>query len=243
MNARRVTLPVHLWSALDDMSRDAAQSADALMELAVEQFVALQGFELPVAPRAPQVDEPSEPQTAAEAEGFMPGEPAPAAARKRGLQDVDEDEGPMELARTAHRVAIEPSPSAPPPPEARAPSITGLGPTHLARRKVTPAEVEKAPKVTDPEMAIPPPASAPAPVAPAPTTSTTGSLRARAVPQPPAPVPEWVTRPALSDADEERAAARERMVAIERDLERLTHEKPSTGPLGPVTPPEEPEHG
>jgi hypothetical protein len=36
----------------------------------------------------------------------------------------------------------------------------------------------------------------------------------------------------LADADEERAAARERLVAIDADVEKLTLERPTTKPLG-----------
>ena len=45
--------------------------------------------------------------------------------------------------------------------------------------------------------------------------------------------PQWVKRAALSDADEERAAARERMVAIDADVAKLTIERPTKTPLAP----------
>ena len=215
---RTVTLPKHLWGALDDMARDGAQPNDALLELAVEQFVALQGYELPIA---------------------APGaaEPAPKPKPPPSLQDDEDDVG---LARTQARSALvpqapleEPAPEPAPEPEREAPgatemgpahkpgapppNITGLGPTHVPSKKTGglpavpagatetgPAHVPEAPK---PKKAPPAPAK-------------------------PAPEPAWAKRPTLSDADEERAAARERMVAIDADVAKLTIERPTTTPLG-----------
>jgi len=217
-----VKLPQHLWSALDDMSRDGQQSADVLMELAVEQFVALQGYELPIAERP-----------AAE----------PAPARPSSLQDDDDDLG---LARTMARSALVPEQKedpgatnmAPPhKPAAKPPEITGLAPTHVPSKKTGGLKaIEPAPAVTDMGPAHKPaPAPAPPPPAPAPVLSSSGSnpaAKGKAAPSKPAPEPAWVKRPVLSDADEERAAARERMVAIDADVAKLTIERPTTRPLG-----------
>jgi hypothetical protein len=214
---KSVSLPQHLWSALDDMSRDGAATADALMEMAVEQFVALQGYDVPSV-----------------------NVPAP-----HGLQD-DGDEEPFELARTRARTALEPKSELPPPalsteePPARpVPNITGIAPTHVPRREKGHKPLEAAPAVTDQQPAMAeapaPPPSAPPPPVPSPAVpprASPGSRARASAPAKPAPPPEWVTRAALSDADEERTAARERMAAIDREVERLTLERPTATPLG-----------
>ena len=160
MSAQKsVTLPKHLWSALDEMSREGAQSADTLMELAVEQFVALQGYGVPAV---------------------------------RGLNDEDDDDPSPELARTAARTALEPKADAPPPPptppdpvppppRAPVPNITGLGPTHVPRRKAEP--LEAAPAVTDqgPALQVPPAPPPPPPPAPLPAPLPAPGARAATV--------------------------------------------------------------
>ncbi len=208
-----VQLPKHLWAALDDMSRDGAQPADALMEMAVETFVALQGYEVPVAERGVA---PS-PITTEKPEQKPTG-------KAQSLQDDDEDVG---LARTMARSALVPEmkPQEEPPPGAtdmgpahkvgaQPPNITGIAPTHVpvAKRAPEPAA----------------PAPAPAPVAAPPSGKTKPPQEAVRAPVEPA----WLKRPALMDSDEERAAARERLVAIDADVEKLTIERPTTNPLG-----------
>jgi hypothetical protein len=199
---KSVHLPEHLWSAFDEMSRDGVQSADALMELAVEQFVALQGYELPLA---------------------MPP-----------LSLQDDDDQPLELARTRARPALDqPHPAPPPPsPVQPLPNITGIGPTYV-RRESEP--IEAAPAVTEPQPTLPHPAPLPAPVpSPAvpPRASPGPKAKPSSPPPKPAPPPQWATRGALSDGDEERTAARERIAVIDRELERLTRERPASTPLG-----------
>ncbi len=215
MSAQKtVSLPEHLWGALDDMSRDGQQSADVLMELAVEQFVALQGYEVPS------------------------GAPAAAAARPASLQDDDDDMG---LARTMARSALVPEQKDDPnrtnmgpshkPDEA--PVITGLAPTHVPSKKTGGLKAIEPVGPTDMGPAHkPPPAPAPVPAPMTPAASPAPVAKAKPGPAKPAPEPAWVKRPALSDADEERAAARERIAAIDADVEKLTIERPTTAPLG-----------
>lgn len=207
-----VQLPKHLWTALDDMSRDGAQPADALMEMAVETFVALQGYEVPaaqrvVAPSPITTEKPEQKPT----------------ARAQSLQDDDEDLG---LARTMARSALVPEmqrqEQAEPPivtdmapahkVGAEPPSLSGIAPTHVPIAKRAPE----------------PAAPAPAPVAAPPSGKTKPPQEAVRAPVEPA----WLKRPALTDSDEERAAARERLVAIDADVEKLTIERPTTKPLG-----------
>jgi hypothetical protein len=234
---KNVTLPKHLWSALDDMSRDASAGPDALMEQAVEQFVALQGYELPVS---------------------MPA--AGANGRAPSLQDDEEDVG---FARTQARSALtpelkakvdadlEPAPAAPvrtemapthKPAAAATPNITGLLPTHVPTKSrgglaaIAPVATETGPAHT-PEagrpLEIAPMATETGPAyAPKPAASPAGKPKLTAAPAKPAPPPAWATRAALSDSDEERAAARERIVQIDADVEKLTIERPTTTPLG-----------
>jgi hypothetical protein len=75
---------------------------------------------------------------------------------------------------------------------------------------------------------------APSGVAPALTDVSAAHKPERSAPQPahePAAGPEWVRRAALIDADSDRTAARERMQAIDSDIEKLTIERPSTDAL------------
>lgn len=206
MGAQNVNLPSHLWAALDEMSRDGATAPEALMEQAVEQFVALQGYVVPTTL------------------------PPPVNEGQRSLQDDDDDLG---LARTQARSALTPelarellaSPvatdvSASHKVGASPPVLTGIGPTHVpvAKSNVEPAVPSK-----------PRPEPAPTPAAPpAPAAKAKPPVEA---PRPPAD-PQWVKRSPLSDADEERAAARERMVAIDADVAKLTIERPTKTPLG-----------
>ncbi|MBL8949680.1 MAG: hypothetical protein JNK82_02815 [Myxococcaceae bacterium] len=228
MSAQKsVSLPEHLWVALDDMSRDGQQSADALMEAAVEQFVALQGYELPrVVPAS------------AAAAGPVP---MPAVmTRPSSLQDDDE----VGLARTMARSALRPEmlqpepgrtdmgPPHKPAGEGATGLVTGLAPTHVPSKSEkglssVPASTETGPAHVpdEPVKAAAParqmtPSSSPAP---APKKATQPKL---------SPAPLWATRSALSDADEERAAARERIAQIDADVEKLTIERPTTRPLG-----------
>lgn len=190
MSAQKsVTLPRHLWSALDEMSRDGAQAAEALMEAAVEQFVALQGYEVPVVARGELGPVPEEHDADAH---------APTAARPMLA-------GPPPARPEAPTIPqpIVPEPALTDVAAAHQPvNITGIAPTHVPVRSKAPA-----------------PAPAPAPA------------KSKAAPKP-VPPPAWATRAALLDADEERSAARERMAAIDKDVERLTLERPTTTPLG-----------
>lgn len=234
MGSQHVNLPKHLWAALDEMSRDGATEPDALMEQAVEHFVALQGY---VVPRSL---------------------PPPVHEQERSLQDDDDELG---LARTQARSALTPelakellaSPvvtDVSASHKAGPPVITGIAPTHVpVKAKSQLDEAVERPSLTVPSKPRPEPAPTPAaPPAPsAPAAAATALAPAVPVakakpvveaPKPPAD-PQWVKRTLLSDADEERAAARERMVAIDADVKKLTIERPTTRPLGQLAEEEE----
>lgn len=236
---KNVTLPKHLWVALDDMSRDGAQPADALVEMAVEQFVTLQGYELPRLPVATGL-----------APVVIPETQAP-----RGLQDDDED--PIEYARTMARPAHQTNDRKAHEPD-EAPAATNMAPAHTPTPEDQPA-AKLGPPVLTPEdqpatnMApahtpldeaqatnmvpkhepLPPPVMTDVSAAHAPVHTDVGPAHkpAAAKARAPAPAPAWVTRAPRTDADDERAAVRQQLDAIEKDLERLTLERPTTEPL------------
>jgi hypothetical protein len=198
--AKSVTLPKHLWSALDDMARDGTQGADDLVAIAVEQFVALQGYDVP-APAAGTAQQPS------------PSAPA-------SLQDDDEE--PLEYARTQARPALTPSsppPETPKPVEA-APVVTDMGPAHKPSEPpvvtgLAPTHVPSSKASQSKQM----------PVYESPP-------KGKSVTSLPSPPPTWAKRAARTDDEEERASARERMAALDQEVERFTVARATTTPLG-----------
>ncbi len=203
---KRVTLPSHLWRALDDMSKDGAQAEQHLVQLAVEQFVALQGYTvtprsavLVPLPRSATMDDGLEMTLPRAQTG---GRAAPAV---KPLTLEDEDE-PDDVGTAQTRVRSATGPPQPavkePAAAAKASAPTSVSDAHSAG-PIT--DLPSEPLLTDTHMALKPIV--------------------------PVAAPTWSMRSVLSDDASERVAARERMVALEKEVARLTIERPTTTPL------------
>jgi hypothetical protein len=222
---KSVMLPEHLWRALDDMVNDGALPPDVLVRQAVEQFVALQGYDVPMpGARLPLSPEPVTAQ---------PLSPEPVTAQPLSPEPV-----------TAQ--PIPPPAASPPPPP---PKIEPVAPAAKLRPASTPPPPNPTPAAPAPLMDDEPDeygdamtrVRAPSGVAPALTNVSEAHKPERSAPQPahePGAGPEWVRRAALIDADSDRTAARERMQAIDSDLGKLTLERATTSSLSEVDPEE-----